>query len=71
MTEHVVLRHRDLEGLDQLDVYLEIDGFGAFESIVKKKSPQQVIDIVKKSGLRGRGGAGFPTGVKWSFLTPD
>ncbi len=71
MTEHVVLRHRDLEGLDQLDVYLENGGFGAFESIVKKKSPQQVIDIVKKSGLRGRGGAGFPTGVKWSFLSPD
>ncbi len=71
MAEHVVLRHRDLPGLDQLEVYLEKGGFGAFESIVKKKSPQQVIDIVKKSGLRGRGGAGFPTGVKWSFLTPD
>ncbi|MFV1859388.1 MAG: NADH-quinone oxidoreductase subunit NuoF [Anaerolineales bacterium] len=71
MAEHVVLRHRDLPGLDRLEVYLEKGGFGAFESIVKKKSPQQVIDIVKKSGLRGRGGAGFPTGVKWSFLTPD
>jgi len=71
LAEHVVLRHRDLPGLDQLEVYLEKGGFGAFESIVKKKSPQQVIDIVKKSGLRGRGGAGFPTGVKWSFLTPD
>ncbi len=71
MTEHIVLRHRDLEGLDQLDVYLENGGFGALESIVKKKSPEQVIDIVKKSGLRGRGGAGFPTGVKWSFLSPD
>jgi len=71
LAEHVVLRHRDLPGLDRLEVYLEKGGFGAFESIVKKKSPQQVIDIVKKSGLRGRGGAGFPTGVKWSFLTPD
>ena len=71
MTEHVVLRHRDIEGLDQLDTYLENGGYKAFESIVRKKSPQQVIDLVKKSGLRGRGGAGFPTGVKWSFLTPD
>jgi NADH-quinone oxidoreductase subunit F len=71
LTEHVVLRHRDIEDFDRLDVYLESGGFRAFESIVKKKSPQQVIDIVKKSGLRGRGGAGFPTGVKWSFLPPD
>ena len=71
MTEHVILRHRDIEGLDQLDTYLENGGYKAFESIVRKKSPQQVIDEVKKSGLRGRGGAGFPAGVKWSFLTPD
>ena len=71
MTEHIVLRHRDIERIDRLEVYLENGGFRAFESIVRKKSPEQVIDIVKKSGLRGRGGAGFPTGVKWSFLTPD
>jgi len=71
LTEHIVLRHRDIERIDRLEVYLENGGFRAFESIVRKKSPEQVIDIVKKSGLRGRGGAGFPTGVKWSFLTPD
>ena len=71
MTEHILLRHRDIEGIDRLEVYLENGGFKAFQSIVKRKTPQQVINIVKKSGLRGRGGAGFPTGVKWGFLTPD
>lgn len=71
MPEHILLRHRDIPGIDDLDVYLEHDGFKAFETVVTDRSPQEVIDEVKKSGLRGRGGAGFPTGVKWSFLTPD
>ncbi|MFN2275053.1 MAG: NADH-quinone oxidoreductase subunit NuoF [Anaerolineales bacterium] len=71
MTEHLLLRHRDLEGIDQLGVYRKHGGYEAFEKILKTQTPQQVIDEVKASGLRGRGGAGFPTGVKWSFLTPD
>jgi NADH-quinone oxidoreductase subunit F len=71
MVEHVVLRHRDVPGLDRLDTYLVNGGFQAFERIVTEQRPGQVIDTVKASGLRGRGGAGFPTGVKWSFLTPN
>lgn len=70
MTEHVVLRHRDLPGLERLDTYLEYGGFEAFRQAVTQRTPEQVIDLVKASGLRGRGGAGFPTGVKWSFLSP-
>jgi NADH-quinone oxidoreductase subunit F len=70
MTEHVVLRHRDLPGLERLDTYLEHGGFKGFEKVVTRNKPEQVIDLVKASGLRGRGGAGFPTGVKWSFLSP-
>lgn len=70
VTEHVVLRHREIPGLDRLDRYLENGGFQAFEKVVTTQEPAEVIQTVKDSGLRGRGGAGFPTGVKWSFLTP-
>ena len=69
--EHIVLRHRDIPGIDRLDVYLANGGFEAFKKVVTTMKPEEVIDIVKASGLRGRGGAGFPTGVKWSFLTKN
>ncbi len=68
MDEHIVLRHRDIADIDQLEIYLKHGGFESFTDVVKNKSPQEVIDVVKSSGLRGRGGAGFPTGLKWSFL---
>ena len=49
--------------------YLKVGGYEAWKKILTKKiPPEDVIDIVKKSGLRGRGGAGFPTGLKWSFM---
>lgn len=52
---------------ESLDAYLEEDGFKAITQCVKEMNPATVIDAVKKSGLRGRGGGGFPTGMKWSF----
>jgi NADH-quinone oxidoreductase subunit F len=70
MSEHILLRHRDIPDIADLEVYLKNDGFIAFETVVKTRSPEEVIDEVKTSGLRGRGGAGFPAGVKWSFLSP-
>jgi NADH-quinone oxidoreductase subunit F len=71
MPEHILLRHRDIPDLHKLDVYLKNGGYEAFKKVVTTMTPQQVIDEVKAAGLRGRGGAAFPTGVKWSFLTKD
>ncbi len=51
-----------------LDEYLEHDGFKALERCLNDLTPEQVIEAVQRSGLRGRGGAGFPTGTKWSML---
>ena len=47
--------------------YIGVSGYQALYKCLKTMSPQEVIDVVKASGLRGRGGAGFPTGVKWQF----
>jgi NADH-quinone oxidoreductase subunit F len=65
---HVLLRHRDIPDINQIDVYKKNGGFEAWQNTVKKMKPAEVTDIVKNSSLRGRGGAGFPTGLKWSFM---
>ncbi|MDD2271191.1 MAG: NADH-quinone oxidoreductase subunit NuoF [Desulfuromonadaceae bacterium] len=52
---------------DSIDAYKHEDGFKAIEKCVQSMKPEEVIEEVKKSGLRGRGGGGFPTGMKWSF----
>ncbi|MBN1668966.1 MAG: SLBB domain-containing protein, partial [Anaerolineales bacterium] len=68
MKEHLLLRHRDIPGIDRLEVYRANGGFEAFRTAVTGGEPGQVTEVVKASGLRGRGGAGFPTGLKWSFI---
>ena len=51
-----------------LDNYLQRDGYKTLSDKIPKLKPEQVLEEVKKSGIRGRGGAGFPAGIKWSFL---
>jgi NADH-quinone oxidoreductase subunit F len=56
---------------NKLDVYLQNNGYKALEKALQQMTPDSIIDEVKKSSLRGRGGAGFPTGMKWSFVPKD
>ncbi|MFN0009918.1 MAG: NADH-quinone oxidoreductase subunit NuoF [Planctomycetota bacterium] len=66
-----LLANAKTPGADRLDGYRARGGYGALEKVLKSPmTPEQVIAEVKASGLRGRGGAGFPTGLKWSFM-PD
>jgi len=64
---HILLRGREIKDLWKFDVYTKNGGYEAFKKTASMK-PAEVIDIVKASNLRGRGGAGFPTGLKWSFI---
>ncbi len=68
MAEHILLRHRDIPNIKDLAVYQAHGGFEAFRKAVTEMQPDEVTEEVKKSGLRGRGGAGFPTGLKWAFM---
>ena len=65
---HFLYRHRDIPEIKKFDVYQQNGGFESLKKVISSMQAQQVVDEVKVSGLRGRGGAGFPTGVKWSFL---
>jgi len=63
----VVSKNFAIEGSETLDVYLANDGYKAFRK-AREMTPEAIVEEVKTSGLRGRGGAGFPTGLKWSFV---
>ena len=68
MGRRLLLEHDNVPGIETFEVYRKQGGYRSVEKALKSMSPEQVVEEVQKSGLRGRGGAGFPTGMKWSFL---
>lgn len=67
-TTKILTQHIGQEGIETFDVYRKLGGYTAVEKALKKMTPDEIVEEVKKSGVRGRGGAGFPMGMKWSFL---
>ena len=65
--KRVALRNCGRINPEDITEYIAFDGYQALGKVLTEMTPQQVIDVIKDSGLRGRGGAGFPTGMKWSF----
>lgn len=63
----IALRNCGIINPEDIDEYIACDGYRALAKAITEMTPDQVIDTIKKSGLRGRGGAGFPTGLKWEF----
>lgn len=63
----IVLRNCGVIDPEKIDDYIARDGYKAIEKVLFEMTPEQVVDEILKSGLRGRGGAGFPTGLKWRF----
>lgn len=68
MGRKLLLNHIHVPGINTFEVFRQNGGYRAVEKALKTMSPDDVVEEVKKSGLRGRGGAGFPTGMKWGFL---
>ena len=69
--ERVVLRNCGVIDPENIDEYIAMDGYSALGKVLTEMTPEQVIEEVSKSGLRGRGGGGFPTGRKWSLCAPN
>ncbi|MEG0771358.1 MAG: NADH-quinone oxidoreductase subunit NuoF [Clostridia bacterium] len=65
--QRVALRNCGVINPEDIDEYIAVDGYQALGKVLTEMKPSEVIELVKASGLRGRGGAGFPTGVKWDF----
>ncbi len=69
--KRIALRNCGVINPEEIDEYIAYDGYQALATCLTEKTPKEVIDIVSASGLRGRGGAGFPTGRKWQFAAAE
>jgi len=67
----IALKNCGIIDPENIDEYIAADGYKALEKVLTQLTPQQVIEIIKKSGLRGRGGGGFPTGLKWELAAKE
>ena len=65
--KRIALKNCGVVNPEDIDEYLAFDGYQALEKVLTQMSPEEVIEVIKQSGLRGRGGAGFPTGKKWEL----
>jgi NADH-quinone oxidoreductase subunit F len=70
MSEGMISKLWEIEGIEKIDTYAANGGYSALKKALSMK-PEEVIEEVKTSGIRGRGGAGFPAGVKWGFIPKD
>ena len=67
----IALRNFGVINPEKIDEYIALDGYAALGKVLTEMTPQEVIDLMLASGLRGRGGAGFPTGLKWKFAAAN
>jgi len=71
MSTKILTKNMHIAGLQHINVYESLGGYQGLSKALREFKPADIIEIIKKSGLRGRGGAGFPTGMKWSFVPKD
>lgn len=65
--KRIALKNCGVINPEEIDEYIAFDGYGALEKVLTQMTPEEVIEEIKASGIRGRGGAGFPTGKKWEL----